>query len=193
MTQFRVDSNLSRPETSLDHRFSSTDRSFRRKTQMDFEDKLQKAIQRGQNRNAARSSAKKQVEATKEELRNRHNDFRLNLSEHIETCLKQLTHHFPGFDYEVLYGSKGWGGALSRDDIDRGPDGKAGSFFSRIELTVRPQNEFNVVNITGKATIRDKEMFTWNHFEDILDTKQESLEQMIDKWVLQFAEQFAAR
>jgi hypothetical protein len=193
MTQFRVDSNLSRPETSLDHRFSSTDRSFRRKTQMDFEDKLQKAIQRGQNRNVARSSAKKQVEATKEELRNRHNDFRLNLSEHIETCLKQLTHHFPGFDYEVLYGSKGWGGALSRDDIDRGPDGKAGSFFSRIELTVRPQNEFNVVNITGKATIRDKEIFTWNHFEDILDAKQDSLEQMIDKWVLQFAEQFAAR
>ena len=160
---------------------------------MEFDDKLQEAIQRGQDRNASRSSAKKQAEASKEEIRNRHNEFRLNLSEHIETCLKQLAQHFPGFDYETLYGSKGWGGALSRNDIDRGPDGKAGSFFSRIELTVRPQNEFNVVNITGKATIRDKEIFTWNHFEDILDAKQDSMEQMIDKWILQFAEQFAAR
>ena len=160
---------------------------------MDFDDKLQQAIQRGQDRTVARSTAKKQVAATKEEIRNRHNEFRLNLSEHIETCLKKLAQHFPGFEYEVLYGEKGWGGALSRNDIDRGPDGKAGSFFSRIELTVRPQNEFNVANITGKGTIRDKEMFTWNHFENILEAKQESMEQMIDKWVLQFAEQFAAR
>ncbi len=160
---------------------------------MDFEDQLQKAIQRGQERTAARSSAKKQAETSKEEIRNLHNAFRLNVSEHIETCLKQLALHFPGFDYETLYGTKGWGGALSRNDIDRGPDGKAGSFFSRIELTVRPQNEFNVVNITGKATIRDKEIFTWNHFEDILEAKQDSLEQMIDKWILQFAEQFASR
>lgn len=162
-------------------------------TKMDFEDELQKAIQRGQDRTAARSTAKKQAEASKEDIRNRHNVFRLNLSDHIESCLKQLAQHFPGFDFEVLYGAKGWGGALSRNDIDRGPDGRAGSFFSRIELTVLPQNEFNVANIAGKGTIRDKEIFTWNHFEDILEANQASLEQMIDKWVLQFAEQFAAR
>jgi hypothetical protein len=160
---------------------------------MEFEDKLQKAIQRGQDRTVARSSAKKQAEASKEDIRNCHNEFRLNLSDHIEKCLKQVSQHFPGFDYEILYGSKGWGGAMSRNDIDRGPDGKTGSFFSRIELTVRPQNEFNVVNITGKATIRDKELFTWNHFEDVLEAKQASMELMIDKWILQFAEQFAAR
>jgi len=160
---------------------------------MDFEDKLQQAIQRGQERNVARSSAEKQVAETKEDIRNRHNAFRLSLSDHIEECLKQMANHFPGFEYETLYGAKGWGGAMSRNDIDRGPDGRAGSFFSRIELTVRPQNEFNVVNIVGKGTIRDKEIFAWNHFEDISEASQESLEQMLDKWVLQFAEQFAAR
>jgi hypothetical protein len=73
------------------------------------------------------------------------------------------------------------------------PDGKAGSFFSRIELTVRPQNEFNVVNIAGKGTIRDKEMFTWNHFDDVLGCDQTEFEKRIDAWVLQYAEQFAAR
>ena len=160
---------------------------------MDFDSELEKAIQRGQERTTAKNSAKKQAEASKEELRNRHNDFRLNLSEYIESGLKKLANHIPGFDYDIIYGAKGWGGALTRNDIDRGPDGRAGTFFSRIELTVRPQNEFNVVNIAGKGTIRDKEIFVWNHFEDIHDANQESLEQMLDKWVLQFAEQFAAR
>lgn len=160
---------------------------------MDFEDKLQKAIQRGQKRNTARANATKKATETNEDIRNHHNVFRLNLSEHIENSMNQMAQHFPGFEYETLYGSKGWGGALSRNDIDRGPDGRAGSFFSRIELTVRPQNEFNVVNIVGKGTIRDKEIFAWNHFEDISEAKQDSLEQMLDKWVLQFAEQFAAR
>ena len=160
---------------------------------MDFDDKLQQAIQRGQERTNARTTAKKLEEMSKEDVRNRHNDFRLSLSDHIEVCLKQMANHFPGFDYETIYGAKGWGGALTRNDIDRGPDGREGTFFSRIELTVSPLNEFNVVNIAGKGTIRDKEIFVWNHFEDIHDANQESLEQMLDKWVLQFAEQFAAR
>jgi hypothetical protein len=160
---------------------------------MDFESKLREAIERGQTRNAARTSAEKKEAMTKEEIRNRHNEFRLNLSEHIESSFKQLAAHIPGFEYKMIYGSKGWGGALSRDDIDRGPDGKAGSFFSRIEITVRPQNEFNVVNIVGKGTIRDKEIFNWNHYEDILASDQKAFTDMIDKWILQFAEAFAAR
>ena len=160
---------------------------------MDFESKLREAIERGQNRNAARASAEKKEAMTKEDIRNRHNQFRLNLSDHIESSFKKLAAHFPGFEYEMIYGSKGWGGALSRNDIDRGPDGRAGSFFSRIEITVRPQSEFNVVNIMGKGTIRDKEIFNWNHFEDILESDEEAFIELIDKWILQFAETFAAR
>ena len=160
---------------------------------MDFDNELEAAIKRGQLRNESRQSSERQKAITAEEIRNRHNDFRLQLSDHIEQGLKKLTGHFPGFEYETIYGSRGWGGAISRDDLDRGPDGRAGSFFSRLEMTVRPQNEFNVVNISGKGTIRDKEVFAWNHFEDVLDAKSESFEKMIDKWILQFAEQFAAR
>ncbi len=160
---------------------------------MDFDNELEKAIQRGQQRSQSRSEAAKQEALTAEEIRTAHTAFRLHLSEHIEQCLKRLANHFPGFDYETIYGSRGWGGAVSRNDLQRGPDGKAGSFFSRIELTVRPQNEFNVVNIAGKGTIRDKEMFTWNHFDDVLDCDQNEFEKRIDGWVLQYAEQFAAR
>lgn len=160
---------------------------------MDFDNRLEKAIQRGQSRNMARSNAEKRAALTKEEIRNQHNEFRLNLSDHIESCLKRLGNHFPGFDYETIYGERGWGGAVSRNDIDRGPDGRAGSFFSRVEITVRAQNEFNLVNIAGKATIRDKELFNWNHFEEILEADQDEFKEMIDRWVLEYAEQFAAR
>jgi hypothetical protein len=160
---------------------------------MDFDKNLEKAIERGRKRSESAQNSAKQKAMSDEEIRNRHNDFRLHLSDHIEACLKKLANHFPGFDYETIYGSKGWGGAVNRNDIDRGPDGRAGSFFSRVELTVRPQNEFNVVNIWGKGTIRDKEIFTWNHFVDITDAKNEEFEAMIDKWVLEFAERFATR
>jgi len=160
---------------------------------MDFESELEKAIQRGKSMGEAQNDANKQAATSKEQLRNKHNELRLNLSEHIETGLDKLSNHFPGFEYETLYGHRGWGGAVARNDIDRGPDGKTGTFFSRCEITVRAQNEFDVVNITGKGAIRDKEIFTWNHFEDIPKADQAEFEAVIDRWILEYAEQFAAR
>jgi len=112
---------------------------------MDFDKKLENAIERGQQRHTRLKDAEKQKALSVEDLRNRHNEFRLDLSEYIEVNLNKMAQHFPGFEYETLYGSKGWGGAIHRNDLDRGDDGKAGSFFSRIELTVKPQNEYNVV------------------------------------------------
>ena len=160
---------------------------------MDFESELEKAIQRGNSIGKANNEADKKVLNSKEQLRNRHNEFRLNLSEHIEVGLQQLANHFPGFQYETIYGHRGWGGAVARNDIDRGLDGRTGSFFSRVEITVRQQNEFNVINITGKGAIRDKEIFTWNHFADIAEADQADFQAAIDKWILEYAEQFAAR
>ena len=112
---------------------------------------------------------------------------------YYEKSLKKLIDHFPGFEYETIYGDRGWGGAISRDDITRSAMGKSGSFFSRLELTVRPLNEFHVVNITGKGTIQNKEMFNWNYFKDIPETDSEEFKKKIDAWILQYAEQFAAR
>ena len=160
---------------------------------MDFEKKIEKAIERGQQRNDRLKDAERQKLLSAEELRNRHNKFRLELSEYIEINLNKLATHFPGFEYETQYGSRGWGGAIHRNDLDRGADGRPGSFFSRLELTVRPQNEYNVVNIAGKGTIRDKELFTWNHFVDLVDASTEDFQQRLDTWMVQYAEQFAAR
>jgi hypothetical protein len=159
----------------------------------DFDNQLEAAIKRGQARNQAMHKSKREAALSAEEIRQRHNDFRLQLSDHIERSLKKLMNHFPGFRYETLYGSRGWGGAISRDDIGRGSSGRTGTFYSRLEITVRPLNEFNLVNITGKGTIRDKEVLDWNHFENISETDSVAFEQTIDRWVLEFAELFAAR
>jgi len=160
---------------------------------MDFEEKLRKAINRGEERSFQRREDQEQKKLSREDLKNRHNEFRLNLSDYIEKSLKKLIDHFPGFEYETIYGDRGWGGAISRDDITRSAMGKSGSFFSRLELTVRPLNEFHVVNITGKGTIQNKEMFNWNYFKDIPETDSEEFKKKIDAWILQYAEQFAAR
>jgi hypothetical protein len=160
---------------------------------MEFEDKLKNAILRGQQRGQSRNLLQKQSRLSAEEIRNKHNDFRLALSEYIEHGLQSLANHFPGFRYETIYGQRGWGGAISRDDIMRGASGRGGTFFSRFEITVRPLNEFNVVNISGKGTIDNKEIFNWNHFEDIAESAIEGFQKKIDSWIFQYAEQFAAR
>ena len=160
---------------------------------MNFEDQLEKAIQRGQQRNLKREQDRKQRSLDAVDIKQRHSEFRLRLSDHIESTLKQLAERFPGFDYEIIYGTKGWGGAIHRTDLTRGPDGRAGSFFSRLELSVRPLNDYHVVNIAGKGTIADKELFSWNHFEDIAEAKIETFEQKLSDWMIQFAEQFASR
>jgi hypothetical protein len=160
---------------------------------MDFDDELEKAIQRGQQRNAKRQEEEKKATLSAEELKRRHNEYRLSLSDYIETSLKRLAEHFPGFEFEIIYGSKGWGGAIHRNDLTKGPDGRSGSFFSRLEITVKSLNEFNVVNIAGKGTIADKEMFSWNHFKDIDEAEMELFQNTINSWIVDFAEQFAAR
>lgn len=154
---------------------------------MDFEKQLQQAIERGQHRQDAARSAQKMAEMTRDELRLKHTDFRLKLSEHIEAVLKKLADHFPGFQYETVYGEKGWGGAISRDDLRRG-----GSFFSRLEIVVRPLGEFPIVALSGKGTIRNRELFNWSYHEEIPQASMDTLQKAIDGWILGYAEQFAA-
>lgn len=158
-----------------------------------FDAELEAAIKRGQQRNESRLRSERVAEMSLEEIRKRHTEFRLTLSDHIEAGLKKLANHFPGFRYETIYGSRGWGGAVFRDDIDRGTNGRTGTFYSRLEMTVRPLNEFNLVNISGKGTIRDKEVLDWNFYENISVANQEVFKQTLDRWVLEFAELFAAK
>lgn len=158
-----------------------------------FNERLSKAIERGNRRADQRARDEYHKAMTAEELKSLHTRYRLQLSEYIEACIKQLPNHFPGFRFETLFGDKGWGAACSRDDIGPGREGKRANYYSRFEMTIRPQSSHDVVDLAAKGTIRNKEVINRNHFELIREADTETFRELIDVWVLEYAELFAAK
>lgn len=160
---------------------------------MNFEERLQKAIERGTDRREQKSDQAKSAALSAEELKRLHSSHRLELSEHIEQCTTQVVNHFPGFESETIYGDRGWGVAISRDDFNASKRGERDNSYSRLEMTIRPFASYHVVDLAGKGTIRNKEVFNRNHFEKIEDVDVTTFRELIDAWVLEFAELYAAK
>ena len=158
----------------------------------EFDDRLQRAIQRGHRKSESAEQAARAEAWSEDELRLRHSQYRLQLSEHIEFCIRKLPQHFPGFQYETIFGERGWGAACSRDDV-RMQAGRRGSDYSRLELTVRPYSSYHVLDLVAKGTIRNKEVFNRNYFETIADADPQKFAETIDLWVVEFAELYAAK
>ena len=58
--------------------------------------------------------------------------------------------------------------------------------------TVRPFSSSHVLELVAKGTVRNKEVFNRTHFQMIDDADVESFVELIDVWVLEFAELYAA-
>src|SRR6185295_4056978 len=121
---------------------------------MDFQHRLEKAVERGKRSNEERHRAEVEQALGEEELRRLHSQFRLELSEHIESCLSQVPQHFPGFRFERVAGERGWGAAISRDDLVL-ELGRRTNSYSRLEMAVRPYTASRVLELTAKGTIRN--------------------------------------
>ena len=124
-------------------------------------------------------------------MRHRHSTLRNELSEHIEVCLRRLCDHFPGFDYSTVLNENGWGARINRDDIKLGR-GTARNEYSRLEVLVRPFNDTHIVEIATKGTIRNRESLNRTNFRFIKEATIETMRQMVDGIVLEFAEQYSA-
>ena len=159
----------------------------------EFDQRLKRAIERGTRRSEAKAQAAQAKAMSEEELKSLHTKHRLSLSEHIEHCVRTLPQHFPGFRHETIYGERGWGAACSRDDVGRGQAGKRANYFSRLEMTIRPFSASRVLELVAKGTIRNKEVFNRSHFEKLDDADPETFRELIDVWVLEYAELYAAR
>jgi hypothetical protein len=158
-----------------------------------FDERLRSAIERGAQRAHSAADAARKAALSEEELRQLHTQCRLRLSERIESEVRRLPDFFPGFRLHTLYGEQGWGVACSRDDFASGRGGDRQNEFSRFELTVRPFSPtLAVLELSGKATIRNREIFNRTHFEKLDEADVERFEQLIDVWILEFAERFAA-
>lgn len=158
---------------------------------MSFEDRLKQAIERGQRRGADSAAEARARQLTEEEFRRLHSQHRLALSDYIEDCVRRLPNHFPGFRYETMYGDRGWGGACFRDDFQAGAS--RSSTYSRLEVTIRPYSNAHVLDLAAKGTIRNRELFNRNYFEKLEDVDIDKFRQLIDAWVLEYAEQFSSR
>lgn len=158
---------------------------------MQFEERLQQAIERGQRRGEAKAKAEQNAALTEEEFRRLYLQSRLNLSERVEECMQRLPNYFPGFRFETLVGERGWGASCYRDDL-RLERGTRSTDFSRLEVTVRPYSSLHVLELAAKGTVRNKEVFTRNFFEKLEEADIEKFRQLVDSWVLEYAELYAA-
>ena len=160
---------------------------------MDFEKRLERAIQRGNQTRETRSRETAEKRITEEELKNLHSTYRLELSDHIEECLRQLIDHFPGFQFETIIDDEGWGAKVTRDDIGFAQKGGSASFYSLMQMLVRPFGTAHIIELSAKGTIRNKEVFNRNHYQFLAQVDLDSFRELIDLWVLEFVEQYSAR
>jgi hypothetical protein len=158
---------------------------------MDFRERLQAAADRGMRTRNEREKQQAAEAITEEEYRRLHSSARLQLTDHIEACLEQLADNFPGFKYETIVSQAGWGGAVSRDDLLL-EAGKRRNAYSRLQVLVGTHNSYHVLEISAKGAVRNKENFTRQHYVKLADADLDDFRQMIERWVLDYAEQYSA-
>jgi hypothetical protein len=160
---------------------------------VDFEERLQRAVQRGTQAARTRRGEEAAQALSEEQCKRLHSQYRLQLSEHVEKCLRRVPLHFPGFEYENVASDRGWGGAVSRDDADFTSGHARSNVFSRLEMTVRPYSMAHVLELSAHGTIRNKEVYNRTHFQPLAEVHLERFMEVIDLWVLEYAELYAAR
>ena len=159
---------------------------------MDFQDRLDKAIERGQRTGKIRAREEAERALTEKELQRLHSQARLDLSEHVERCLRQVADRFPGFRFETIVDGRGWGAAVSREDLRLKPAGRRQTCFSRLEMIVSPVSHALIIELTAKATVCNREIFSRTHYQRLAEIDVTSFTEMIDLWVLEYAERYSA-
>lgn len=159
---------------------------------MDFRERLQKAASRGARQRANREFAEAAEALSEEECKRRHSALRLALNEHIDGCLHQLADNFPGFEVKAVMDERGWGAAASRDDVAVASR-RRDNLFSRIQVLVSPYNEFKVLDVSAKGTVNNKEVFSRHHYQPLSDADEDQFRELIELWVLDYAEMYAGR
>ena len=158
---------------------------------MEFEERLQRAVKRGRQTQDERGRAEAEKALSEEELKTLHSQYRIELSERIETCLTKLSEQFPGFRYESVLDEEGWGSNISRDDVALSEQRQVANQYSRLQMVIRPFSEAHIVEMAAKGTIRNREVFNRTRYQRLEQVDTESFSENIDLWVLEYAEKYA--
>jgi len=158
----------------------------------DFESRLNSAIERGRHRAEYQASQQRRQKLSEEEIRRLHTSHRLTLSDQIESAVHRVADHFPGFRTESMFGEDGWGTACYRDDL-RLEAGRRTNLYSRLELVIRPFSDLRVLELKGKGTVMNSELFNRNHYAKVEEVELDEYRQLIDSWAIEYAELYAAK
>jgi len=158
----------------------------------DFDQRLKSAIERGHRRGQRHEEAARAAHLTEEEFKRLHTSYRLTLSDQIEKAVDRVAQYFPGFRTEMLYGEVGWGAAAYRDDLVI-VSGRRSNLYSRLEMTIRALTSYHVLELRGKGTVANKELFNRSHFVPLLEVDPDDFARLIDAWAIEYAEFYASR
>lgn len=158
----------------------------------EFEERLKNAVARGSSRAESLQAAEERKRQEAEELKRLHTKYRLELSEHIEHAIKKLIDMFPGFRYQSVFSDAGWGSACLRDDLII-EKGTRSNKYSRLEIVVRPVNEFSVLDLQAKGTIADRELMTRSLYHPIAQVDITKFRKAVDDWIIAYAELYAMK
>ena len=103
-----------------------------------------------------------------------------------------MAERFPGFAFETVVGEDGWGARITRDDLTGRRGRPVEALFSRLRMLVRPYSDVHIVELVTKGTIRNKEIISRNHYQFLSQVDMDSFRELVDLWVLDYAEKFAA-
>ena len=159
---------------------------------MNFQERLERAIDRGRRSGDARAEQEAQRALTEKELQRLHSQARLELSEHFERALHQLADRFPGFRFETIVDARGWGAVVSREDLRLRRGQPRQTAFSRMELLIAPISPSLILDLTAKATVGNRELFTRSYYQALAELDLRAFSEIVDVWVLEFAERYAA-
>ncbi|HWL08373.1 MAG TPA: hypothetical protein VNQ76_08215 [Planctomicrobium sp.] len=159
---------------------------------MEFEDRLRRAIERGTKTRDDRGRAELERELTLEELKTLHTQYRLAVLEYLETGLKKLADHLPGFKFQSVMNEDGWGGRLSRDDLHLVPGKSPESRYSRLEMLISPFTPSGILELVIKGAVRNREVMNRKHYQKLSEFDRESFLELIDLRILEFAEIYSA-
>lgn len=159
---------------------------------MDFNERLQRAVERGQTRRDAELRAQTQAQMTEEQFRALHSQSRLELSDHLEAGLHKLADTFPGFSFQTVATPDGFGAKIIRDDL-RSRGGKPLAHeYSHLEFVIRSYSPRHLLEISCRGAIANKEVLQRTHYQVLNRLDTDTFREQIDHWILEYAEKFAA-
>lgn len=159
---------------------------------MNFDDRLQRAIERGEKTRTSRGQEALAKQLSLEELRALHARYRIDLSDHVDNCLRKLADLLPGFKFQSIMGEEGWGARITRDDLKLVAGRPPETRYSRLEVVITPFKSGEILEVVTKGTVRNREVSNRKHYQKLAEFDLETFQELIDLRVLEFAEQYTA-